>query len=149
MISSNGLIIIEMVSSETVDRGTVLFILKGETCLNGICHGAFGEVYGRSFVCFLGGVVRLSPPKKSFMYYQNKLSRYKYMGEKTILLLHLHTYYMPSDRHYWDSSFFASSPVTVCFIMFLAVYYQPRLAITLLVERNFIIIALIHQHIAH
>ena len=44
MISSNGLIIIEMVSSETVDRGTVLFILKGETCLNGICHGAFGEV---------------------------------------------------------------------------------------------------------
>ena len=29
MISSNGLIIIEMVSSETVDRGTVLFILKG------------------------------------------------------------------------------------------------------------------------
>ena len=38
MISSNGLIIIEMVSSETVDRGTVLFILKGETCLNGICH---------------------------------------------------------------------------------------------------------------
>ena len=33
MISSNGLIIIEMVSSETVDRGTVLFILKG-----GICH---------------------------------------------------------------------------------------------------------------
>ena len=64
MISSNGLIIIEMVSSETVDRGTVLFILKGETCLNGICHGAFGEVYGRSFVCFLGGVVRLSPPKK-------------------------------------------------------------------------------------
>ena len=105
MISSNGLIIIEMVSSETVDRGTVLFILKGETCLNGICHGAFGEVYGRSFVCFLGGVVRLSPPKKSFMYYQNKLSRYKYMGEKTILLLPLHTYYMPSDRHYWDSSF--------------------------------------------
>lgn len=92
MISSNGLIIIEMVSSETVDRGTVLFILKGETCLNGICHGAFGEVYGRSFVCF-------------FMYYQNKLSRYKYMGEKTILLLHLHTYYMPSDRHYWGSSF--------------------------------------------
>ena len=44
MISSNGLIIIEMVSSETVDRGTVLFILKGETCLNGIFHGAFGEV---------------------------------------------------------------------------------------------------------
>ena len=93
MISSNGLIIIEMVSSETVDRGTVLFILKGETCLNGICHGAFGEVYGRSFVCFLGGVVGLSPPKKSFMYYQN------------ILLIHLHTYYMPSDRHYWGSSF--------------------------------------------
>ena len=57
MISSNGLIIIEMVSSETVDRGTVLFILKGETCLNGICHGAFGEVYGRSFVCFLVGMV--------------------------------------------------------------------------------------------
>ena len=27
MISSNGLIIIEMVSSETVDRGTVLFII--------------------------------------------------------------------------------------------------------------------------
>ena len=80
--------------------------------------------------CFLGkymvdrlyvfrGVVGLSPPKKSFMYYQNKLSRYKYMGEKTILLLHLHTYYMPSDRHYWGSSFFASSPVTVCFISFL------------------------------
>ena len=38
MISSNGLIIIEMVSSETVDRGTVLFILKGETCLNDICN---------------------------------------------------------------------------------------------------------------
>ena len=35
------------------------------------------------------------------------------------------------------------------FHQFLAVYYQPRLAITLLVERNFIIIALIHQHIAH
>lgn len=50
MISSNGLIIIEMVSSETVDRGTVLFILKGETCLNGICHGAFGEVYGLSLI---------------------------------------------------------------------------------------------------
>ena len=105
MISSNGLIIIEMVSSETVDRGTVLFILKGETCLNGICHGAFGEVYGRSFVCFLGGVVRLSPPKKSFMYYQNKLSRYKYMGEKTILLLHLHTYYMFSVHRCSDSFF--------------------------------------------
>lgn len=29
MISSNGLIIIEMVSTETVDRGMVLFILKG------------------------------------------------------------------------------------------------------------------------
>ena len=29
MISSNGLIIIEMVSTETVDRETVLFILKG------------------------------------------------------------------------------------------------------------------------
>jgi hypothetical protein len=41
MISSNGLIIIEMVSTETVDRGTVLFILKGETCLNGICHDVF------------------------------------------------------------------------------------------------------------
>ena len=105
MISSNGLIIIEMVSSETVDRGTVLFILKGETCLNGICHGAFGEVYGRSFVCFLGGVVRLSPPKKSFMYYQNKLSRHKYIEEKIILLLHLHTYYMPSGRCYWGSFF--------------------------------------------
>ena len=63
MISSNGLIIIEMVSSETVDRGTVLFILKGETCLNGICCGGFGEVYGRSFVCFLGGVLRFSAPK--------------------------------------------------------------------------------------
>ena len=148
MISSNGLIIIEMVSSETVDRGTVLFILKGETCLNGICHGAFGEVYGRSFVCFLGGVVGLSPPKKSFMYYQNKLSRYKYMGEKTILLLHLHTYYMPSDRHYWGSSFLLPHRNGL-FHQFLAVYYQPRLAITLLVERNFIIIALIHQHIAH
>ena len=106
MISSNGLIIIEMVSSETVDRGTVLFILKGGICLNCICHDIFwGEVYGKSFVCFLGGVVRLSPPKKSFMYYQNKLSRYKYMGEKTILLLHLHTYYMPSNRHYWGPSF--------------------------------------------
>lgn len=146
MISSNGLIIIEMVSSETVDRGTVLFILKGETCLNGICHGAFGEVYGRSFVCFLGGVVRLSPPKKSFMYYQNKLSRYKYMGEKTILLLHLHTYYMPSDRRIHLFCFLTGNGL---FHQFLAVYYQPRLAITLLVERNFIIIALIHQHIAH
>ena len=40
MISSNGLIIIEMVSSETVDRGTVLFILKGGICLNCICHDA-------------------------------------------------------------------------------------------------------------
>ena len=148
MISSNGLIIIEMVSSETVDRGTVLFILKGETCLNGICHGAFGEVYGRSFVCFLGGVVRLSPPKKSFMYYQNKLSRYKYMGEKTILLLHLHTYYMPSDR-LTGVHLFCFLTGNGLFHQFLAVYYQPRLAITLLVERNFIIIALIHQHIAH
>jgi len=74
MISSNGLIIIEMVSSETVDRGTVLFILKGETCLNGICHGAFGEVYGRSFVCFLGGGVMLSPPPKYFMYYRIELT---------------------------------------------------------------------------
>ena len=45
MISSNGLIIIEMVSSETVDRGTVLFILKGETCLNGICHDIFWGKY--------------------------------------------------------------------------------------------------------
>ena len=61
MISSNGLIIIEMVSSETVDRGTVLFILKGGICLNCICHDIFwGEVYGKSFVCFLGGVVRYS-----------------------------------------------------------------------------------------
>ena len=42
MISSNGLIIIEMVSSETVDRGTVLFILKGGICLNCICHDIFG-----------------------------------------------------------------------------------------------------------
>ncbi len=41
MISSNGLIIIEMVSSETVDRGTVLFILKGGICLNCICHDIF------------------------------------------------------------------------------------------------------------
>ena len=104
MISSNCLIIIEMASSETVDRGTVLFFLKGETCLNGICHGAFGEVYGRSFVCFLGGVVGLSPPKKSFMYYQNKLSRYKYMGEKTILLLQIHTYYFTSERNYFNST---------------------------------------------
>jgi hypothetical protein len=62
MISSNGLIIIEMVSSETVDRGTVLFILKGETCLNGICHGAFGEVYGRSFVCFFRGSCQVISP---------------------------------------------------------------------------------------
>lgn len=52
MISSNGLIIIEMVSSETVDRGTVLFILKGGICLNCICHDILGEVYGKSFVCF-------------------------------------------------------------------------------------------------
>ena len=149
MISSNGLIIIEMVSSETVDRGTVLFILKGETCLNGICHGAFGEVYGRSFVCFLGGVVRLSPPKKSFMYYQNKLSRYKYMGEKTILLLHLHTYYICLLTVITGIHLFCFLTGNGLFHQFLAVYYQPRLAITLLVERNFIIIALIHQHIAH
>ena len=65
----------------------------------------FGEVYGRSFVCFLGGVVRLSPPKKSFMYYQNKLARHKYIGVKIILLFHLHTYYMPFGRCYWGSSF--------------------------------------------
>ena len=65
----------------------------------------FGEVYGSSFVCFLGGDVRLSPPKKSFMYYQNKLSRHKYIGEKIILLFHLHTYYMPFGRCYWGSSF--------------------------------------------
>ena len=45
MISSNGLIIIEMVSSETVDRGTVLFILKGGICLNCICHDSFGVKY--------------------------------------------------------------------------------------------------------
>ena len=45
MISSNGLIIIEMVSSETVDRGTVLFILKGGICLNCICHDIFGGKY--------------------------------------------------------------------------------------------------------
>ena len=147
MISSNGLIIIEMVSSETVDRGTVLFILKGETCLNGICHGAFGEVYGRSFVCFLGGVVGLSPPKKSFMYYQNKLSRYKYMGEKTILLLHLHTICLLTVIT--GVHLFCFLTGNGLFHQFLAVYYQPRLAITLLVERNFIIIALIHQHIAH
>lgn len=76
MISSNGLIIIEMVSSETVDRGTVLFILKGGICLNCICHDIFwGEVYGKSFVCFLGGVVRLSPPPpKYFMYYRIELT---------------------------------------------------------------------------
>lgn len=118
MISSNGLIIIEMVSSETVDRGTVLFILKGETCLNGICHGAFGEVYGRSFVCFLGGVVRLSPPKKSFMYYQNKLSRYKYMGEKTIYYFtYIHIICLLTVIT--GIHLFASSPVTVCFISFL------------------------------
>ena len=53
MISSNGLIIIEMVSSETVDRGTVLFILKGGICLNCICHDIFGGKYM---------VNRLSPP---------------------------------------------------------------------------------------
>ena len=75
MISSNGLIVIEMVSSETVDRGTVLFILKGGICLNCICHDIFGgEVYGKSFVCFLGGVVRLSPPPKYFMYYRIELT---------------------------------------------------------------------------
>ena len=75
MISSNGLIIIEMVSSETVDRGTVLFILKGGIGLNCICHDIFwGEVYGKSFVCFLGGVVRLSPPPKYFMYYRIELT---------------------------------------------------------------------------
>ena len=45
MISSNGLIIIEMVSSEKVDRGTVLFILKGGICLNCICHDIFGGKY--------------------------------------------------------------------------------------------------------
>ena len=45
MISSNGLIIIEMVSSETVDRGTVLFFLKGGICLNCICHDIFGAKY--------------------------------------------------------------------------------------------------------
>ena len=75
MISSNGLIIIEMVSSETVDRGTVLFILKGGICLNCICHDIFwGEVYSKSFVCFLGGGVRLSPPPKYFMYYRIELT---------------------------------------------------------------------------
>ena len=76
MISSNGLIIIEMVSSETVDRGTVLFILKGRICLNCICHDIFwgGEVYGKSFVCFLGGVVRLSHTPKYFMYYRIELT---------------------------------------------------------------------------
>ena len=67
MISSNGLIIIEMVSSETVDRGTVLFILKGGICLNCIVMIFWGEVYGKSFVLFLGGVVRLSSPPKYFM----------------------------------------------------------------------------------
>ena len=45
MISSNGLIIIEMVSSETVDRGTVLFILKGGIWLNCICHDIFWGKY--------------------------------------------------------------------------------------------------------
>ena len=45
MISSNGLIIIEMVSSETVDRVTVLFILKGGICLNCICYDIFGGKY--------------------------------------------------------------------------------------------------------
>ena len=45
MISSNGLIIIEMVSSETVDRGTVLFILKGGICLICICLDIFGGKY--------------------------------------------------------------------------------------------------------
>lgn len=69
MIFFNGLIIIEMVLSEMVDRGMVLFIFKGEICLNGICYGVFGEVYGRLFVCFLGGVVGLFFFKKSFMYY--------------------------------------------------------------------------------
>ena len=62
MISSNGLIIIEMVSSETVDRGTVLFILKGGICLNCICHDIFG-----------GSCQVISPPKY-FMYYRIELT---------------------------------------------------------------------------
>jgi len=63
MISSNGLIIIEMVSSETVDRGTVLFILKGGICLNCICHDIFGGKYmvNRLYV-FRGSCQVISPP---------------------------------------------------------------------------------------
>lgn len=61
MISSNGLIIIEMVSSETVDRGTVLFILKGETCLNGICHGALGKYMVDRLYVFRGSCQVISP----------------------------------------------------------------------------------------
>lgn len=74
MISSNGLIIIEMVSSETVDRGTVLFILKGGICLNCICHDIFGGKYmvNRLYV-FRGRCQVISPPKY-FMYYRIELT---------------------------------------------------------------------------
>mgnify|MGYP000388110981 CR=1 FL=1 len=63
MISSNGLIIIEMVSSETVDRGTVLFILKGETCFGMVFVMVLWEVICSSRLYVFRGVVRLSPPK--------------------------------------------------------------------------------------
>ena len=63
MISSNGLIIIEMVSSETVDRGTVLFILKGGICLNCICHDIFEGKYmvNRLYWFFRGSCQVISP----------------------------------------------------------------------------------------
>ena len=47
MISSNGLIIIEMVSSETVDRGTVLFILKVGDLAFDITTGASVQILER------------------------------------------------------------------------------------------------------
>ena len=148
MISSNGLIIIEMVSSETVDRGTVLFILKGETCLNGICHGAFGEVYGRSFVCFLGGVVRLSPPKKVLCIIRINCHGIN-IWEKRLFYYFTYIHIICLLTVITGVHLFCFLTGNGLFHQFLAVYYQPRLAITLLVERNFIIIALIHQHIAH
>lgn len=52
------------------------------------------------------------------MYYQNKLSRYKYMGEKTIYYftyIHIICLLTVITRVH----LFASSPVTVCFISFL------------------------------
>ena len=91
---------------------------------------------------FRGSCQVISP--KYFMYYRIELTVWhKYIEEKIILLLHLHTYYMPSGRCYWGSSFCFLTG-NCLFHQFLTVYYQPRLTTTLLVERNFIIVALIH-----